>query len=130
MAQPPVPYAENLRPPVIDELVDLVAGAPDESALFKALGESLGASATGDDPEERGRAVFRRRLGEIRLTVCGNATLKAYWTNPNVSDMTSIATSIAGALVASHFAGLNVVLVAALVARMGFRSLCSGATDD
>jgi hypothetical protein len=122
-----VPFSEAVSDAQVADLERLLNATPDEAGLFKALGESLGASATGEDPEERGRAVFRRRLNEVRAAVCGNAVLQDYYSNPNVSDATSIAVSVTGVLVAAHFSGINVVLIAALVARIGLRSICSDA---
>jgi len=122
-----IPFAEHVSSAQRQELSDLLAANPTESTLFHALGAAMGAEAFGDDPEDGGRAVFRRRAQEIRDAVCGNALVRNYCTNPNVSDTTSIAVSITGALVSAHFSGINVVLVAALVTRIGLRSICGDA---
>ncbi len=118
------PFAQLVSETDRAELQRILDAGMDEAQLMRALGETLGAEAIGDDPEERGRAVFRRRLEEIRGVICGNEVLRSYWSNPNVSDATSIAVSVAGAFVASSFSGINVVLVAALVTRIGLRSIC------
>ncbi|HWE02907.1 MAG TPA: hypothetical protein VG326_10910 [Tepidisphaeraceae bacterium] len=104
-----------------------LATYPDVEELYAALGRELGASATGEDPATRGENAFRRILPDIRPIVCGNEHLRRYCSDADYSDATSVAGMIAGTLVAAHFSGLNVVLCACIIARMGLRTLCAEA---
>lgn len=106
------------------ELEELMATHIDAESVFAALGRELGAAATGEDPEERGRSAFNRRIDEIRASVCPNKQVHKYCSDPNYADMTSAAALVAGALIASNFSGLNVLLVACLCTRLGLRNLC------
>ena len=106
------------------EIAALLAASPELDQLYAELGRELGASATGEDPGERGKSAYRRRLMDIRTAVCNNEQIRQYCSNPNYSDATTAASLVAGALVASQFSGLNVILVACISARLGLRTVC------
>ena len=124
-APPPSELQENLKA-LLEQYESADAG-------FEALGKELGAAATGEDPGERGRAAFERRIDEIRKAVCGSERIRLYCSDSNYADSTAIAALVAGALIASHFSGLNVLLVACICVRLGLRNLCQrhwGAADE
>ena len=106
------------------ELEDLLGDITSPSAGFILLGRELGASATGEDPEKRGRMAFNRRLSDLRTRLCENKHIKLYCSDANYADATSVAALIAGSLIASNFTGMNVLLVSCIAARLGLRNLC------
>jgi hypothetical protein len=120
------PHIDDLSPDQIAELQSLVDGQPSEEDLFRAIGRSLGAAASGEPPEERGRNAVRRLLGQVQKGICANAGVRSFCENANVIDSMQVVIAIAGGLVASKFDGVNPLLVACLVARVGVRRLCSG----
>ena len=121
---------DGLSPSDRAALEELLATHASAESGYAALGRELGASATGEDPEERGRAAFQRRLIEIQASVCASDRVRQYCSDPNYADATSVAALVAGALVASHFSGLNVLLVACVCARLGLRNICQAAWDS
>jgi|GEM_PF-4388379 len=106
------------------ELEDLLAEITSVDTGFALLGKELGASATGEDPEKRGRVTFNRRLSEIRSKVCEIEAFKSYCGDANYTDSTTVAALVAGALLEANFAGMNVLLVSCIIARIGLRNLC------
>ena len=115
---------DALSPSDWAELEILMATHADAESGFMALGRELGAAATGEDPEERGCSAFHRRIDEIRASVCTNTKVRKYCSDPNYADMTTAAALVAGALIASNFSGLNVLLVSCICTRLGLRNLC------
>jgi hypothetical protein len=65
-------------------------------------------------------------LGDIRKSVCLNGPVRSFCENANVIDSMQVVIAIAGGLVAAKFDGVNPLLVACLVARVGVRKMCSG----
>ena len=114
----------TLSPELLDELKAAMGANDSAEAGFEALGRELGAAATGEDPEERGRVAFQRRLDDIRAAVCGSQKVRNYCMDNNYADATTVAALVAGTLIAGHFSGLNVILVACICARLGLRNLC------
>ena len=101
-----------------------LAEHPSAESAFAALGRELGASATGEAPEEVGRETFERRLGEIRRAVCNDPRVRSYCASSDYADVTSLGGLIFGALTASAFEGLNLFLVVCICVRLGLRQLC------
>jgi len=118
------PYEELLDEDVKKEIARLTSKEVTDEYLYMEIGMSLGAPATGEPPGDRGKKIVQRRLSEIRQLICSDKKIMAYCSDANVSDTTTIAVAIVGGLTASSFAGLNLVLVGCLVARIGLRTFC------
>ena len=98
--------------------------------LFKEIAEREGTPAFGRDLVEAGRRLIENRLGHLQPVVCGNPLLRRYCQNASVIDGTTASCLIAGALTAGATGGLNVPLVACILARIGVRSLCAKTWDQ
>ena len=109
----------------MEEIAGVLADCATEGELYHRIGLSLGPGAGGEPPEQRGRWALQRRLGDLRNALCENAKLRSYCDSANASDLTATAAAIAGGLIAVHFAGINPILVACLIARIGLRTICA-----
>jgi hypothetical protein len=119
-----IPNAEHVSAEQLTEIEQLSKKSPSDEELFREVGRSLGPGATGESPEERGRAAVKRLLRDIRAATCANHALRVFCEDPNTIDATQIVVAISGALIAAGFAGINPVLIAYLVARIGLRKVC------
>jgi hypothetical protein len=121
-----IPNAEKLSQEQVADITQRLSQGQTEADLFEEIGKSLGPGAAGEAPEERGRQAVRRMIPRIRAAVCQNEGLKSFCENPNVVDETHVLIAIAGALMTAHFGGVNPVLLAFLIGRIGLRKMCSG----
>ena len=115
---------EQVDPATRQEIEVLRADDADLEQLWGIYGERLGLAATGEDPAEAGRKSFKRRLADIRRAVCDSRDVQAVLNDPALSAQVDLALVFAGALLASSFGGVNVALVAVLVAKIGLHKLC------
>lgn len=113
-----------LLPAEIDRLKVLVETLPDERSVYEAIGASLGPAASGEGPIARGKRAVARHLETLRDSLCGNSALKAFSTGEDAADATDLAIAVAGVLVTTKIAGLDQLLIACLVSRIGLRRLC------
>jgi hypothetical protein len=118
------PYAEYVTNDQMRELQETLEAYPDAASCLAALGDTLGASATGEDPEELGRQVLSRRMHQLHQDLCGLTPLRDFCSSASVVDSITAGGSILGALIASNFHGINVVIVAAALTRIGLRAIC------
>lgn len=96
--------------------------------LFLELGkQTLGPGAMRDDLAAAGKAIFRNMHGSLRSILCRDERLRAYAdpSNAHAADGLGLLAVIAS-LIASVSVGLNSMLVAALVLRIGLRNICEG----
>lgn len=108
-----------------DNIISYLYSYQSESDLFALLGRSLGAAATGEPPEERGRNTFRRRLNDIKSILCNNIHLRNFCNDPNIRDITQIAICVVEALLeADKILGLDPIIVGCLISRVGLRYIC------
>lgn len=124
------PEPKQLSEPELRALQKMLADVSTADHGFERLGEELGASALGGERWTRGKQVFDRRLAEVRKIVCESEQAKSYCGDSSYADATTIAALVAGSLMAANFAGLNVLLVSCIAARLGIRSFCSAAWDE
>lgn len=96
--------------------------------LWQRYGEELGLAATGEDPKEVGKKSFKRRLTSLRKAFCESNEIQAIMTDPALNAQIDLALVFAGKLLESRFGGVNIALVAVLVAKIGVFKLCQG--DD
>jgi hypothetical protein len=101
-------------------------GEISESELYGLLTDSAGLGADNIDREAEGRVIFSRAWHKVRGLVCGQPFVQAYIKNPNVSDATAVAAQLTNLLIV--IPGVNVVIVACLIVRIGLRKLCEGVT--
>lgn len=119
-------YADLVDEQTRQEIVDLEASSSNVDELWRIYGEKLGLAATGEDPAEAGKKSFKRRLADIRSTLCKSKEIQAIIGDPAVSAQIDLALVFAGKLLESQFGGVNIALVAVLVAKIGLHKLCRG----
>jgi hypothetical protein len=115
----------------IDDL-DLYWHRTDDE-LYELLGASLlGSRAVGISPEEQdrnrrfGRRWFDRQYHEIQQRVCTDRKVRDL-AGESVSDRVIDAVTVAGLLAQQDDYGVNAVLIAVLVTRIGLRAFCATA---
>lgn len=104
------------------EIEALLASDVSEDELFARLADSAALGADEIRKEEEGKAFFARLWAQQSELVCSNAVVQAYIRDPNASDSTAIAAQLLNLLIVVP--GVNMVLVACLIVRIGLRKLC------
>ena len=107
----------------VTELQRLLSPEIKETDLFAQLAESAGLGADEIDRPGEGRLLFSRIWKRCGNTICAHPLVKAYVSNPTISDTTTVAAQIINLLV--QVDGINVIVVAALSLRIGLRTLCA-----
>lgn len=110
------------------ELERLTAPETSEDELYARLAQSAGLGADEIDPVGEGKLQFSRIWQRVGNKICKNKVVQAYVGNPTASDATMVSAQIISLL--SEIEGINVVVVTALILRIGLRSLCSTVKDD
>ena len=113
---------------IAKELERLTSSAMTDDELFEMLAQSAGLGADEIDPVGEGKLQFSRIWQRVGSKICKNAAVRAYVGNPTASDATMVSAQIINLL--SEIEGINVVVVTALVLRIGLRSLCERVKDD
>ena len=108
------------------EIQKLQSANPSVEALWQAYGKRLGELATGEEPEQRARKAFKERLSELRRALCESDNVQAVIKDPAVASQFDLAAVLAGKLLESRFGGVNLVVIAVLVSRIGLNKICSG----
>lgn len=101
--------------------------ASDINELFTELGhEVLGDGALLDDLHAAGKRIFWNLSDELRKRLCGNQQLKglADPANADTADGLALLAVIAALVQPDTGEGINALLVAAIVVRLGLRQLC------
>ena len=117
----------EINPSTEQELKRLTAPTITEDELFALLAQSAGLGADEIDPVGEGKLQFSRIWQRFGTKICKNPVVQAYTGNPTASDATMVSAQIINLL--SEIEGINVVVVTALVLRIGLRSLCSTVTE-
>ncbi|MEO1222214.1 MAG: hypothetical protein AAFY42_12835, partial [Pseudomonadota bacterium] len=113
----------ELDPATEAELERLTATETSEDELYALLAQSAGLGADEIDPVGEGKLQFSRIWQRVGNKICKNKVVQAYVGNPTASDATMVSAQIINLL--SEIEGINVVVVTALILRIGLRSLCS-----
>ena len=110
------------------ELKRLTDEAISEDELFSMLAQSAGLGADEIDPAGEGKLQFSRIWQRIGSKICKNPVVQAYVGNPTASDVTMVSAQIINLL--SEIEGINIVVVTALILRIGLRSLCERVAEE
>lgn len=98
--------------------------------LYKALGEtSPQSNAFGGDLIKQGRTMLMGMRARLHGAVCGNEQVRnhpAVAGSENINDSIALAAIIAAVIPAPVSAGINTLLIAALIVRLGIRNFCEG----
>lgn len=106
------------------EEIEKFLGVETETELYEMLADSAGLGADEIDKEAEGRSLFSRLWIRHREKVCSNDLVRAYVRDPTTSDATMVAMQVANVFIAIQ--GVNIAIVAALILRIGLRTLCRG----
>lgn len=117
----------EIDPSTEQELKRLTAPTTTVDELFALLAQSAGLGADEIDPVGEGKLQFSRIWQRFGSKICKKSVVQAYVGNPTASDATMVSAQIINLL--SEIEGINVVVVTALILRIGLRSLCSTVTD-
>lgn len=98
--------------------------------LYAALGDtSPQANAFGGDLVKQGRAMLMGMRARLHGAVCGNEEVRnhpAVSGSDNINDTIALAAVIAAVIPAPVAVGINSLLIAALMVRLGVRNFCDG----
>lgn len=112
----------GIDPSIEQELNRLTDTAVSEDELFAMLAKSAGLGADEIDPVGEGKLQFSRIWQRVGSKICKNPVVQAYVGNPTASDATMVSAQILNLL--SEIEGINIVVVTALILRIGLRNLC------
>jgi hypothetical protein len=105
----------------------VLLGKPQIDDLYAELArDALGAGAMGEDPVGNGKRLFERALSRVRERICGHARVRslAERTDADSADGMACAAVVASIVAGSIGTSLHVLLVVALVLRIGLRKVC------
>lgn len=98
--------------------------------LYAELGEvSPQSNAFGGDLVKQGRSMLLGLRAQLHEAVCGNEQVRnhpAVSGSDNINDSIALAAIVAAVIPQPVAAGINGLLIAALIVRIGIRKFCEG----
>lgn len=119
-----LPYIQYVDEVAKERISYIFSKDPSIDDLWNFYGETLGLPATGESKADAARRSFRRRLHDIRKSLCEDPTVQAFLYSPLADAAVNLALVFTGKLVADKFAGIDICAVSMLVAKIGLLKLC------
>lgn len=113
---------------VLRDLVDPAVTDTDE-LLRRLSAENPQSNAFPGDQVRQGKAMLMSWRSQLQKAICGNdriASHPAVAGTDNVNDMVALAALVAAEVPTAIGSGINNMLIAALVVRIGIRKFCDG----